>query len=232
MKPPIERAFCHYCYEGSETKFDYLIKKYPKLDIHFKNELPFQTACEFGQLHIAKKLIALEPTHGKINIHADEDLAFERACKNKRKDVLEYLISLEETHGPIDINLHTSRALLTAVMQANKEIVKLLLNLAKKHGKRPVDDPNYELFKIAIQTGNQLLGQYLIDQYDFGQIRDAMRMYATRQTKKTKVETAIANYAKEKMCEKATILLSAKRTQDGKMKFPKPGPNPVTETQM
>lgn len=127
---------------------EYLLKKYPNIDIRTNYEELFMWSCKAGNIDIIHLLINMskhespdEPVlHDKINKKLKE--AFQLCCKNGHLDIAKLLIKLSEQTNFTKFNIHSDQecAFRDACMKTHIHVIKWLCTLSDKYFVRLNDD--------------------------------------------------------------------------------------------
>ena len=85
------KVFRWACGNGHLETAKWLIKTFPKINVHTDNDCAFRWTCEGGHLEMAKWLIKTFP---RVNVHAYNDYAFRWACMCRHLETARWLTTI------------------------------------------------------------------------------------------------------------------------------------------
>ena len=130
-----------------ENKIEDLIKilKTHNVDIHYKNEDAFISACRNGHYEVVRILTTIymkNKRYNPININACNEAAFKYACANGHTKIIRYITSLyriDYNYKRINIHAGDECGFKNAIKYMNFGVLSYILKLYRKPGYRPLN---------------------------------------------------------------------------------------------
>lgn len=138
------QLFFNYCVENKIDDLLILLKTHT-VDIHYKNEDAFISACRNGHYEIVRILTTIykkDKRYNYININACNEAAFKYACAYGHIKIIRYITSLyriDSNYNKINIHAGNECGFKNAIKYMNFGVLSYILKLYKKPGYKPIN---------------------------------------------------------------------------------------------
>ncbi len=162
-----ESLFINSCQTNNILISQYLIKKYPNINIHADNDHAFKLSCANGHLNMARWLLWQSQQNGftLVNIHAENDFAFRWSCRNGHLMVAQWLLWQSQQPGftLVDIHYYHDSAFRWSCGNGHLLVTQWLLWQSQQQGFTLVDIHalNDFAFNMSRNNGHLLVTQWL-----------------------------------------------------------------------
>lgn len=127
-----DNVFVHACRTNSRKIIDFILCLNRKIKYHYDNELPFRSACAYGNLDMAKWLYEEHKVNFSINKHD----AFNQACLGGHLHVVKWLVSLyisAKTQVSVEPQISIGESFRYACENGHLELAKYLYELTVQY---------------------------------------------------------------------------------------------------
>ena len=138
------QLFFYCCVENKIDDLLILLKTH-NVDIHYKNEDAFISACRNGHYEVVRILTTIykkDRRYNYININACNEAAFKYACAYGHIKIIRYITSLYRIDSNYDkINIHAGDecGFKNAIKYMNFGVLSYILKLYRKPGYKPLN---------------------------------------------------------------------------------------------